>query len=116
MWSQLLLAGKPCWVYLESYRCHSLLWLKLQTRLSQEVLREVELRQQTSSVIQLALLVLNSSRTTLPAARWYIHKVVEAFAKGLKFHVSLAKDDVQQCLPPKTMEPSFPTLDKLCSK
>ena len=49
---------------------------------------ELRLRTELSSLLQLIQLVLRASHTTLPAARWYVNKVVEAFARGLKYKVS----------------------------
>ena len=57
---------------------------------------EIRLRREISSVIILLQLVLSGSKTTIPAATWYVQKVLEAFAKGIKFKVI-----IPHCISPK---------------
>ncbi|XP_064625487.1 uncharacterized protein LOC135486550 isoform X2 [Lineus longissimus] len=65
-----------------------------QEHSTSDVENEQGLRMQVASVVQLILLVLNASDTTLPAVRWYIHQLDKIQSKGEPFR-NLATSSVK---------------------
>ena len=69
-----------------------------QSPKSLEVTRESRLRFQASSLIQLILVVLNSSHTSLPAARWYVQELSNIQERAAQFKVSGQISEYRNCL------------------
>ena len=69
-----------------------------QSPKSLEVTRESRLRFQASSLIQLILVVLNSSHTSLPSARWYVQELSNIQERAAQFKVSGHISGNRNCL------------------
>ena len=69
-----------------------------QSPKSLEVTRESRLRFQASSLIQLILVVLNSSHTSLPSARWYVQELSNIQERAAQFKVSGHISGYRNCL------------------
>lgn len=65
-----------------------------QSKKSIEVVREGRLRFQASSLIQLILVVLNSSHLSLPVTRWYVQELSAIQERAAQFKVGSDKQNV----------------------
>lgn len=65
-----------------------------QSKKSIEVVREGRLRFQASSLIQLILVVLNSSHLSLPVTRWYVQELSAIQERAAQFKVGSGKQNV----------------------
>lgn len=62
-----------------------------QSKKSIEVVREGRLRFQASSLIQLILVVLNSSHLSLPVTRWYVQELSAIQERAAQFKVGICE-------------------------
>lgn len=68
-----------------------LIFFLLQVAKLASIQKEMSLRQQVSSLVQLTLAVMNAAHVSIPALHWYIHQLAVVQPKAQQFRVRLVE-------------------------